>query len=240
MRFMIMHKLTPTLEAGVMPTPAEIAEIHGMMGEAGAAGILRGGDGLRPSRLRQHVVYRGGLRTVTEGPFEGLGELPASVLSLTVRTRDEALAWLDRVAAIQGDLEVVLGLCTEAWDLGFAPKPADPPLRLLAVFHADARTERDEPLAPEALAALSALFEDMRKADVLRGAETLRSSRYGAKILLENGATSIVDGPFAESKELLSGYGIFELPSKQQAVEWGARWARVVRVHEVEVRELVD
>jgi hypothetical protein len=237
MRFMIMHKLTPTLEAGVMPSPEEIAEIHGMMGEAGAAGLLRGGNGLRPSRLRQHVVYRGGKRTVTEGPFEGLGELPASFLSLQVRTRDEALAWLDRVAAIQGDLELVLGLCTEAWDLGIAPKPEDPPLRLLAVFHADARTERDQPLEPEALAALRALFEDMRKAGVLHGVETLRSSRHGARIFVEQGAASTVDGPFAESKQLLSGYAIFELPSKQEAVEWGRRWAHTVRVHEVEVRE---
>jgi hypothetical protein len=223
-----------------MPTREEIAEIHGMMGEAGAAGILRGGEGLRPSRFRHHVVYRGGKRTVTEGPFVGLGELPASVLSLHVRTTDEALGWLDRVAAIQGDLELVLGLCTEAWDLGFAEKPENPPLRLLAVFHADARTEGDKPLAPEALAALSALFEDMRKADVLRGAETLRSSRYGARILLEQGTASTIDGPFAESKELLLGYGIFELPSKKEAVEWGLRWAHTIRVQEVEVRELVD
>jgi hypothetical protein len=70
------------------------------------------------------------------------------VLSLHVRTTDEALGWLDRVAAIQGDLELVLGLCTEAWDLGFAEKPENPPLRLLAVFHADARTEGDQPSTP--------------------------------------------------------------------------------------------
>lgn len=239
MRFMIMHKLTPALEAGKMPSPEQIAEIHGMMGAAGAAGILRGGEGLRPTRLRQHVVYRGGQRTVTDGPFDGLGELPASFLLLHVRTRDEALAWLDRVVAIQGDLELVLGLCTEAWDLGLAPTPVDPPLRLLAVFHADARTERDQPLAPEALAALSALFEDMRKADVLHGVETLRSSRHGARILVEHGVASTVDGPFAESKELVSGYGIFELPSRQEAIAWGERWAHTIRVHEVEVRELL-
>ena len=80
----------------------------------------------------------------------------------------------------------------------------------------------------------------MRKADVLHGVETLRSSRHGARILVEQGAVSTIDGPFAESKELLSGYAIFELPSKQVAVEWGVRWAHTIRVHEVEVRELLD
>lgn len=240
MRFMMMHKLTPKLEQGLPPSADEIAAIHGMMAEAAEAGVLLGGEGLRPSRDRWHVSYRDGERVVTAGPFPDRGELISSYAQLTVRTLEEAFGWLDRFAAILGDVEMFLGPCTEPWDLGMVPKPENPPLRLLAIHQADKRTEAGEPLAPDQMARMSALIEDMSAAGVLQSTQALTSSAHGARVLVENGQHSVVDGPFAESKELISGFAIFELPSKAEALEWAARWADVVKVNQVEVRPLPE
>lgn len=238
MRFMIMHKLTPKLEAGLPPTPEEMAVIHGMMGEAGAAGILLGGEGLRPSAERFHVSYRAGKRTLTDGPFSDKAELAAGFSVLVVRSREEALSWLDRLASVTGDVDMLVGPCVEPWHLGLAPKPDDAPLRLLVVHQSDERAEAERPLDPAVTAKLSALIEEMTAAGVLQTTETLASTKRGARVHLDNGKHSVIDGPFAESKELISGYGLFELPSKAEAIEWAIRWVHAVDVHEVDVRQL--
>ncbi|MCA9621822.1 MAG: hypothetical protein KC731_22515 [Myxococcales bacterium] len=240
MRFMIMHKLTAKLEEGLPPSPEQIAEIHGLMGEAAAAGIMLDGEGLLPSRERWHVAYRDGERTVTKGPFVDQGELIASFARLKVKSEEEAFSWLDRFAAILGDVELFLGPCTEPWDLGMAPKPDNPPLRLLALQQATERSEAGLPSTPEQMAQMSALIEEMSAAGVLQSTQALAGSAQGARVFVEDGQHSIVDGPFAESKELISGFAVFELPSKAEAIEWAIRWAHVVKVHQVEVRQLAD
>lgn len=237
MRFMIMHKLTEKLESGVLPTPEEIAKIHGMMGEAGASGLLLSGEGLRPSRERSHIVYQGGKRTISEGPFPGKGELIGGFALLRVRSKEEALRWLDRFAEITGDVELFLGPCTEPWHLGFAPEPENPPLRLLAMHRAN---DSDSPPDPQMVAKMSLLIEEMSAAGVLQSTRALASTKHGARIHFENGKHSVIDGPFAESKEMISGFAIFELPSKAEAIEWGIRWGHTIQVHEVEVRQIAD
>lgn len=239
MRFMIMHKLTDELEKGLPPKPDTVRQIHGLMGEAVQAGIMLGGEGLMPSAERLHVAYRDGERRVTTGPFHDKGELIGGFVQLVVQTREEALAWLDRFAAILGDVEIFLGPCVEPWHLGMAPKPENPPLRFLAMRRMDDQAEREVSPDPERVAKMGALIQEMTAAGVLKESEGLASTRKGARIHLDGDQHSVIDGPFAESKELISGYGIFELPSKEAAVEWGIRWGHCVGVHEVEVRELV-
>lgn len=50
----------------------------------------------------------------------------------------------------------------------------------------------------------------------------------------------MIDGPFTESKELVAGYAILQLPSREAAIEWGERFLDVVRVEEVDVRLLAE
>jgi hypothetical protein len=50
----------------------------------------------------------------------------------------------------------------------------------------------------------------------------------------------VLDGPFAESKELVAGYAVLELPSMAAAIEWGTRFGEVVKVNEVEVRQMPE
>jgi hypothetical protein len=111
---------------------------------------------------------------------------------------------------------------------------------LLLLHQATERSESDLPPDPKQAAQLSALIEDMSAAGVLQSRETLASTRHGARVHIEGDKHSVIDGPFAESKELISGFAVFELPSKAEAIEWAIRWGHTIKVHEVEIRQLAD
>ena len=118
------------------------------------------------------------------------------------------------------------------------PKPENPPLRFLAMHQMDARAENDAPPDPALMAKMNALVEEMTKAGVLQATGGLASSRKGARIRYHGGKPTVIDGPFTESKELIAGYAIVDLPSKEAAVEWAHRFGKVVEVNEVEIRQM--
>ena len=236
MRFMVMHKQTAEMEQGLPPSPEVIAGVNGLIGEAIGQGIFLGGEGLKPSGQRSHLAYRDGRRTITDGPFADQGQLPAGFAVLRVRSREQAVACCDWLAAAAGDLAIHLGPVHEPWDLGFGDRPADAPERYLALPEADAASERDEPaFASDRVAALLAA---MREEGVVDASGALAGTRHGARIRMPGGKVTVLDGPFAESKELVAGYAIFELPSLAAAVEFSIRFGHVVQVDEIDVRVL--
>jgi hypothetical protein len=240
MRFMVMHKVTAETETGLPPDAATMDAIHGLIGEAIQAGSFLGGEGLKPTRERLRLDYRDGRRTVTEGPFVDATQLPAGFAVLHVRARDEAVACCDRLAAARGEGALWLGPVHEPWDLGMGDRPADAPLRFLAMPEADARSEVELAPDPTIAARIAALEAAMREEGVLAASGALTPTRRGARVRLGGGKPTIIDGPFAESKELVSGYGILELPSLASAIDFAIRFARVVRVDEVDLRPLAD
>jgi hypothetical protein len=244
MQFMIMHKRTAEMEQRVPeppPSPEELERIGALMAEASEAGIMVSGEGLHQSTHRVHLSYKGGQRTISPGPFPEARELIASFSLVQVRSRDEAIAWCDKLAAVLGDVELFVGLVVEMWDLGFAPKPDDALQRYLLMPQADPRTEGDTPLDAERQAKLRAVLDEMTAAGALQAQSELTSTRKGARLRFKRGGKpSVIDGPFAESKELIAGYAILELPSKESAVEWGLRWGEAVGVDEIDVRQLPE
>jgi hypothetical protein len=137
-----------------------------------------------------------------------------------------------------GDTEIFMGPVVEAWDLGMAPKPANPPLRFLAVHQADARFESEAPPDPAVMARMGALVEEMTKAGVLEATGALASTKKGSRLRFEGGKRTVIDGPFTESKELIAGYSMLELPSKAAAIEWAVRLAECVGVTEIDIRQM--
>jgi hypothetical protein len=133
MRFMIMHKMTEEMERGLSMDPATIEGVGKLVQEGLKAKVFVSGEGLRPSSERVHLAYRGGKRSVTQGPFPDTGQLVGGFALLRVRSRDEAIGWLDRFAAVIGDVELFLGPVVEPWDLGMMPKPEKAPLRFLSM-----------------------------------------------------------------------------------------------------------
>jgi hypothetical protein len=239
MRFMVMHKMTPELEQGLPPTRDVLAGVGQLIGAAARDGIFVAGEGLKPSRERVHIRYEKGERTVTNGPFPDARELVGGFSLMRVRSKEEAIAWCDKFADAIGDVELFLGPVVEPWDLG-APEPDDPPLRFLAVHRMDPAADAGTPPSADAMAKVGALVQEMTDAGVLESAAGLASTSKGARIQYGGGKRRVVDGPFTESKELVAGYAILDLPSKAAAIEWATRFGEVVKVNEVEVREVAE
>src|SRR5262252_5080157 len=133
MRLMIMHKNDPHTEAGHLPPMELVHEMGRFMGEYAAAGRLIDGAGLGASATRTRLTFRNGQCTSKPGPYRGERELPAAVLLLKVRTRDEALGWAERYGRILGSGELEVGKVNEPWDIGLMPPPDNPPLQVLLI-----------------------------------------------------------------------------------------------------------
>ena len=96
MRVVVFVKATEESEAGEMP-PAELLEAMGKYNEELInAGIMLGGDGLRPSSQGKRVVFDGPSRTVIDGPFAETRELVAGYWVWEVKDMAEAVAWVKR------------------------------------------------------------------------------------------------------------------------------------------------
>lgn len=235
MRFMVMHKMTEELERGLPPDQAVIDGVNKLVEQALKDKILVSGEGLKPSSERVHVTYEGGKRTVTDGPFTEAKELVAGFALIRVRSKEEALDWCDKFAAVIGDVELFMGPVVEPWDLGMMPKPANAPLRFLAM-HKMKSDETETSPDPALEEKMGALIGEMSQAGVLQATGGLAGTKHGARIRFDGGKRTVIDGPFAESKEFVAGYAILDLPSKAAAVEWAIRFGEIVRVNEVEVR----
>jgi len=102
---MIIVKATAQTEAGVFPEDkerlfAEMADYHEQLARAG---VLLDASGLQPSSKGWRIRYRGGKRTVIDGPFAESKELVAGYTLIQVRSRDEALEWARRFPSPHGE-----------------------------------------------------------------------------------------------------------------------------------------
>jgi len=65
--------------------------------------------------------------------------------------------------------------------------------------------------------------EELAKAGVLLAAEGLHPSSKGARVKFSGGKRTVIDGPFAETKELIAGFWLWQVKSKEEAIEWASR-----------------
>jgi hypothetical protein len=227
MRFMMMHKNDPHTEAG-KPPPMELVHAMGeYIGEHARAGRLIDGAGLSGSKTRTRLVFRNGQCTTKRGPYRGERELPAATLLLKVKTREEAIGWAERYGKILGDGELELGKVNEPWDIGLMPPPENPPLQMLLIEKADQATEA-RGRSPQQKAALSRLKTEMTKAGVLLRSVRLKPSSQGKRLIFNDNRLRVLDGPFAESKELLGGFAILELSGMDEAIEECRRYTEIL------------
>jgi hypothetical protein len=96
MRFMVLVPATKESEAGVLPSAELLTEMHAYNQELVNAGVMLAADGLQPTAKGARVLFEGGKRTVTDGPFTESKELIAGYWIWEVRSREEALEWLKR------------------------------------------------------------------------------------------------------------------------------------------------
>ncbi len=78
-------------------------------------------------------------------------------------------------------------------------------------------------LDPEAVARMMKYNDDLQKAGVLRALDGLHPPSSGARVSFKGGEPMVTDGPFAEAKEVVGGYWIIEVASREEAIDWAKR-----------------
>lgn len=123
---MIIRKADDETEAGVLPSQELLAAMGAYNAELAEAGVLRAGEGLRPSAKGAKVKFSGGKPHVIDGPFTETKELIAGFTIIEVESYEEALEWVKRWPSLDGHGEVELELrrIFEADDFGeeFTPE----------------------------------------------------------------------------------------------------------------------
>jgi hypothetical protein len=239
MHFMIMHKNDPQTEAGQPPPPELVSQMGAFIGKYAQSGQFIDGAGLSGSKDRTRLLIREGRCTIKQGPYTGEHELPSAVLQLKVATREQAIGWAQRYGKVLGDGELELGKVNEPWDIGLMPAPENPPLQFLLIEKADSETEAGGRSAKKK-AELARLKNEMTKVGVLVKSVTLKPSNSAKRLAFTNNALDVMDGPFAESKELVGGFAILDLSGMEEALELCRSYALILGgTLEIDVR-LVD
>ena len=96
-------------------------------------------------------------------------------------------------------------------------------MRVMMILKSDAKTEAGVPPSKELLAAMHSYTQQLVSAGVFAGAEGLHPSSKGAKIRIAKGKTTVMDGPFAEAKEVVAGYFMLNTKSLAEAIDWAKR-----------------
>ena len=117
-------------------------------------------------------------------------------------------------------------------------------MRFMIMVRANALSEAgDPPDDVEMFAEMARYHEELAKAGVLLDASGLQPSSRGFRVHYTNGKPTILDGPFAETKELIAGYTLIQVRSRDEALEWARRFPSPFGKHtegEVEVRQLYE
>jgi hypothetical protein len=115
-------------------------------------------------------------------------------------------------------------------------------MRVMVIVKATEDTEKGAPPTPEAMEAMHKYGEAMAEAGIVLvdGAGLLNSS-HGKRIALDGANVTVIDGPFAETRELVAGYSVWEVKDMDEAVAWGRRWPNPVAGRsEIEIRPLFE
>jgi hypothetical protein len=96
-------------------------------------------------------------------------------------------------------------------------------MRFMVLIKANEQTEAGALPSQEVLTAMGKYNEELVKAGVLLAGEGLQPSSKGARVRWAGGRTSVVDGPFTEAKELVAGFWLLQVKSKEEAIEWVKR-----------------
>lgn len=113
-------------------------------------------------------------------------------------------------------------------------------LRFLIMHKSNEENEAGVPPSPKLIEDMGKFMEEASRAGVLLAAEGVHPSSRGARLAFSGGKRTVTDGPFAEAKELIAGFAIVQVDSKDEAIEWATLFADVIGDVEIEVRQVVE
>ena len=113
-------------------------------------------------------------------------------------------------------------------------------MRFLIMNKSTEENEAGVPPSKEVVEGVGKLMEESARDGVLISAEGVHPSSRGARLEFSGGKRTVTDGPFAEAKELIAGFVVIQVESKEAAIEWATRLAGVLGDVEIEVRQVVE
>jgi len=114
-------------------------------------------------------------------------------------------------------------------------------MRFMVMVKATKDSEAGAPPTQELLEAMMAYNEELVKAGIMKGGDGLHPSSKGARVQFDGAKRSVVDGPFAETKELVAGYWLWECASLDEAIAWVKRCPNPMPgPSEIEIRPLFE
>ena len=114
-------------------------------------------------------------------------------------------------------------------------------MRFMVIIKADANFEAGEMPSERLLAEFGKYNEELLRAGVLLACEGLHPSSNGARVKISGTKRTVVDGPFTETKELIAGFWLIQVTSKEEAIEWAKRIPNPDGVDaEVEIRRVFE
>lgn len=114
-------------------------------------------------------------------------------------------------------------------------------MRFMVIIKADQDSEAGVMPSEQLLAEMGKFNEELVKAGVMLAGEGLHPSSKGARVKFSGDKRLVIDGPFTESKELIAGYWLWQVKSKQEAIDWVKRCPNPMGVEsEVEIRQVFE
>src|SRR6187397_455747 len=112
-------------------------------------------------------------------------------------------------------------------------------MRFMVLVKADKNSEAGVLPDTKLLAAMGKYNEELVKAGVMLAGEGVHPSSKGARVKFSGGKKTVIDGPFAETKELVAGFWIWQVKSKAEAIEWVKRCPNPAEGEsEIEIRQV--
>lgn len=245
MQFLILRRADLRTEQGVAPGADLRAAMDGYRRQLTDAGVMRDGASLMPSAQGVRLTLGDGDPVVSRGPFPEIGELVAGISVFEAESREQAIEWIKRWPAQDGDGELTIEIRESGCPDGCAEIRPSPTAAggacYIVLLRSNAKLEAELPVAQEKLARLDASNAAEAAKGVLLSADGLRSSARAARVHFKAGKVSVLDGPFTEIKELIAGYWLIRAGSLDEAIEWAKRnpYPTGPRV-DVEIRPLYD
>ena len=112
-------------------------------------------------------------------------------------------------------------------------------MRFMILVKADKDTEAGVLPSTDLLAAMGKFNEELVKAGIMLAGEGLQASSKGSRVTFSGPKRTVVDGPFAETKELVAGFWLWQVRSKEEAIEWVKR-APMPEGSVIEIRQVFE
>lgn len=114
-------------------------------------------------------------------------------------------------------------------------------MRFMVMIRADKSTEAGVMPSEKLLTDMGTYNEELVKAGVMLAGEGLQPSSKGARVKFSGDKRTVIDGPFTETKELIAGYWLFQVKSKEEAIEWVKRCPNPLEGEsEIEIRQVFE